>query len=123
MATMLHDRFEAWVRERSRGCLAPSEIDQLCEGDLDIDSGEYTFTDQTVQSQWEAWQEATRPVHDVTLCHLPYQESPFVHGWIDGVDGPKDVWLRNDGQWTTEEGDSRNSLVLSEGWNPPEKVR
>ena len=58
-------------------------------------------------------------VRDITVCHLPYQPAPFVHGWIQTLDGPRDVWLRNDGLWTTEEGDERNSLLLSEGWNPP----
>jgi hypothetical protein len=56
MAKMLHDDFEAWLRERSSGCMEQSEIDGICEGDLDFDSGEYTFRDQSVQAQWEAWQ-------------------------------------------------------------------
>ena len=58
-------------------------------------------------------------VHDVTVCHLPYQVSPFVHGWIETSNGARDVWLRNDGLWTTEEGDERNSLILSDGWDAP----
>ena len=57
-------------------------------------------------------------VRDIAVCHLPYQDAPFVHGWIDTADGPRDVWLRSDGVWTSEEGDERNSLSLSDGWNP-----
>ena len=50
-------------------------------------------------------------VRDITVCHLPYQGAPFVHGWVQTQDGPRDVWLRNDGLWTTNEGDERNSLL------------
>ena len=62
-------------------------------------------------------------VRDITLCHLPYQDAPFVHGWIDTADGPRDVWLRNDGVWTSDEGDERNSLILNDGWNPPKETK
>lgn len=55
---MQHDDFELWIRERSSGCMEPSEIDELCIGDLDFASGEYTFLDISVQAQWEAWQAA-----------------------------------------------------------------
>lgn len=55
---MLHDGFEAWVRDCSRGCLEPSEIDELCMGEFDFDGETYHFTDPTVQAQWEAWQAA-----------------------------------------------------------------
>ena len=55
---MSHDDFENWIRERSSGCMEPSDIGELCKGDLDFDSGEYTFQNQSVQSQWEAWQAA-----------------------------------------------------------------
>jgi hypothetical protein len=54
-------------------------------------------------------------VRDVKICNLPYQPEPFVHGWISTAEGPKDVWLRNDGKWTTEEGDVRNSLMSVPG--------
>lgn len=58
-------------------------------------------------------------VHDIKVCHLPHQDGPFVHGWIETADGPRDVWLRCDGKWTSEEEDDRNLLILSRGWNPP----
>jgi len=58
MAKMIHDDFEAWIRDRSRGCMEPCEIDELCKGDLDFESGDYTFRDLAVQGQWEAWQAA-----------------------------------------------------------------
>lgn len=58
-------------------------------------------------------------VRDITVCHLPHHDAPFVHGWIATANGPRDVWLRSDGLWTSEEGDERNSLLLSDGWNPP----
>jgi len=58
MAKMMHDDFEAWIRDRCRACIEESEIDELCKGDLDFDSGDYTFRDPTVQGQWEAWQAA-----------------------------------------------------------------
>jgi hypothetical protein len=56
-------------------------------------------------------------IRDITVCHLPYQSAPFVHGWIQTPDGQRDVWLRSDGLWTTEEGDARNALLLSAGWS------
>ena len=56
MAKMMHDDFESWIRERSRGCMEQDEIDDLCKGDMDFDSGEYTFRNLSVQGQWEAWQ-------------------------------------------------------------------
>jgi len=58
MAKMMHDDFEVWIRNDCRGCLEQCEIDALCEGDMDFDTGEYTFRDVTVQGQWEAWQAA-----------------------------------------------------------------
>jgi len=58
-------------------------------------------------------------IHDITVCHLPYRDAPFVHGWMSTADGPRDVWLRNDGLWTTVEGDEHNSLMLSSGWTLP----
>lgn len=59
-------------------------------------------------------------VQDITVCHLPYQKAPFVHGWIYTCDGRRDVWLRNDGLWTTAEGDDRNWLLLSDGFQLPQ---
>lgn len=56
-------------------------------------------------------------VNDITVCYLPYQKYPFVHGWINTTDGPRDVWLRNDGLWTSNEDDKRNSLILSDNFN------
>jgi len=55
---MIHDDFEAWIRNRASGCMEPEEIDALCKGELDFESGEYTFRDASVQGQWEAWQAA-----------------------------------------------------------------
>ena len=60
-------------------------------------------------------------VHDITVCHLPYQNAPFVHGWIETAEGPQDVWLRNDGIWTSDETDERNSLILSSAWSTPKE--
>jgi len=58
VAKMMHDDFEAWIRYRCRACIEESEIDDICKGDMDVDTGEYTFRDVTVQGQWEAWQAA-----------------------------------------------------------------
>ena len=49
-------------------------------------------------------------VQDITVCWLPYQPRPFVHGWVLALGGDRDVWLRSDGMWTTEETDERVSL-------------
>lgn len=57
---MLHDDFEAWIRARAIGCMEQDEIDELCKADLDLASHEYTFRDDSVQAQWEAWQAALR---------------------------------------------------------------
>jgi hypothetical protein len=56
---MMHDDFEAWIRDTARGCMEEKEIDTFCHGELD-QSGEYTFSDQHVQAQWMAWQAACR---------------------------------------------------------------
>lgn len=61
-------------------------------------------------------------IRDITVCHLPYGDAPFVHGWIATAEGPRDVWLRNDGLWTTEESDERNSLILCDGFKRAERV-
>ncbi len=119
---MIFDEFEAWIRDRSRGCMEQHEIDAICAGDMDFETGEYTFLDPVTQGQWEAWQASANIVENVsriTVCHLPYQPAPFVHGCLQTPDGPRDVWLRNDGLWTTCESDARNALLLSDGWNPP----
>jgi hypothetical protein len=44
-------------------------------------------------------------VRNILVCWLPNQPRPFVHGWILAPDGARDVWLRTDGLWTTDEGD------------------
>lgn len=59
---LVFDAFERWVRERSSGCMEPSELDELCKGDMDIESGEYVFRNPGVQGQWEAWQASTAEV-------------------------------------------------------------
>ena len=56
MAKMMHDDFETWLRDRCRGCMEQDEIDEICLGDADFDTGEYTFSTPSVQGQWEAWQ-------------------------------------------------------------------
>lgn len=58
-------------------------------------------------------------VQDIVICCLPYKKHPFVHGWIMTDDGPYDLWLRNDGLWTTDEENERNNLMLSEGFKLP----
>jgi hypothetical protein len=58
VAKMLHDDFEAWIRDRARGCEVPGIVDELCKGEMDFDSGEYTFENPGVQAQWKAWQAA-----------------------------------------------------------------
>lgn len=65
---MKHDAFEAWIRDRCRGCIEQDDIDQLCIGELDFDSGEYTFLSTEVQGQWEAWQAATEHAKK-TMCN------------------------------------------------------
>lgn len=60
MAQLEFDTFELWIRDRSRGCLDELEIEDLCRGEMDFETGEYTFLNQSVQSQWEAWQESAR---------------------------------------------------------------
>lgn len=55
---MMHDDFEAWVRDRCRGCMEQNEIDDICQGGLDFETGEYTFLDSVTQAQWEAWKAA-----------------------------------------------------------------
>ena len=45
---MQHDDFEQWVRNRSRSCMESAEIDEICKGHLDFDSGEYWFFDNAV---------------------------------------------------------------------------
>lgn len=44
-------------------------------------------------------QAAEDKVSKITICKLPYQDLPFVHGVRNG----RDVWLRNDGVWTEVE--------------------
>lgn len=59
MAQLEMDRFEAWIRDRSRACMMDYEIDDLMSGSFDIDgSGGFIFEDSAVQAQWEAWQAA-----------------------------------------------------------------
>lgn len=57
MAYLEQDKFESWIRERSRGCMTEDEIECLVQGEFDIEGGgPYVFHDQGVQAQWEAWQ-------------------------------------------------------------------
>lgn len=50
-------------------------------------------------------------VSDIKICKLPYQYDAFVHGCRRG----RDVWLRNDGQWTEEETDERCAIPTTDG--------
>lgn len=53
---MVHDEFEAWIRQRKVESTNKAEVDELCKGELDLNSGEYVFANEYVQAQWEAWQ-------------------------------------------------------------------
>lgn len=57
---MMHDDFENWIIEQSRGCLSDEERSELFKAELDFDSGEYIYENQSVQGQWEAWQAALK---------------------------------------------------------------
>lgn len=59
-------------------------------------------------------------IKEITICHLPYQDRPFVHGHIELPDGSKkDVWLKSDGSWTTEDGHPDCGITLG-SWNRPQ---
>ncbi len=45
-------------------------------------------------------------ITNITICKLPYQKHPFVHGERDG----KDVWLTQSGEWTEIEGDPSTAI-------------
>ena len=49
------ERFNAWVRGRSQGCMSDDEISGILATDCE-DPSEYV--DQSVQAQWEAWKAA-----------------------------------------------------------------
>lgn len=54
-------------------------------------------------------------VSKITLCYqFGYHEKPF----IDGVRDGKDVWLRDDGQWTEQEDDPRIGLAVNLSFFP-----
>jgi hypothetical protein len=75
---MQHDDFENWIRERAGACVEPEVIDELCKGDLDFDSGEYTFRNAGVQAQWAAWQAAlltVKPPYGVPNIHDSIRQS------------------------------------------------
>lgn len=60
-------------------------------------------------------------VRGITVCHLPYQKRPFVHGWIydrESPTGKADVWLMRNGAWTRKDGHPHASLALGH-WKPP----
>lgn len=55
------------------------------------------------------------PVTKITFCYqFGYHDKPFIHGVRDG----KDVWLRDDGVWTEEEGDPRIGLAVKISFYP-----
>jgi len=58
VASLAFDAFEAWIRDRSRGCMEQDEIDEICKGSFDLDGEWYGFECPAVQAQWEAWQAA-----------------------------------------------------------------
>lgn len=49
-------------------------------------------------------------VSNITVCWLPYQPHPFVHGARNG----KDVWLTRDGSWTEDEGSELCNLQATQ---------
>ena len=57
---MAFDDFEKWIRERCQGCMEQGEVENLLKGNLDFTSGDYTYFDQGIQAQWEAWQASTK---------------------------------------------------------------
>lgn len=48
-------------------------------------------------------------IKNVTICKLPYQDHPFVHGSLDG----RDVWLTRDGNWTEDETSPAANIPMS----------
>lgn len=60
-------------------------------------------------------------VNDIKVWHLKCENSPFVHGWVQdekSETGQTDVWLRNDGAWTTKAGGRETQLAIGT-WNLP----
>ncbi len=55
------------------------------------------------------------PVLKITFCYqFGYHKKPFVHGVQDG----KEVWLRDDGQWTEDESDERIGVAVNISFYP-----
>jgi hypothetical protein len=83
------DDFESWIRDRSLGCMDADEIERLCRGGYDIEAeGPYTFEDQSVQAQWEAWQEAKKGTTALieaakALKSARGMVTPITMGWIN----------------------------------------
>lgn len=48
-------------------------------------------------------------VQKLTICKLPYQDHPFVHGVRDGMD----VWLMTNGEWTETDGHPNSSIPFA----------
>jgi len=70
---MMHGDFEDWFRNNYSCCYEQYEINELCRGDSE--SGNYTFYDDGVQKQWEAWQACEENYHRklkelITCQHL-----------------------------------------------------
>ena len=51
-------RFHAWVKHRASGCMDDKEVANLLIGGLDNCVGGFSFQDDGVQAQWDAWQAA-----------------------------------------------------------------
>jgi len=91
------DGFESWIRNRASGCMEQHEIDLMCEGDMDSDSGEYTFRDTGVQGQWEAWQglcesRSRSIVHDESSNLTEHDWSQIEMAARGCVSGTSDEW-------------------------------
>ena len=50
-------------------------------------------------------------ITEITICKLPYQKHPFIHGVRDG----KDVWLESNGKWSEEEDSEIAEIPLRKG--------
>lgn len=80
-----------------------------------------SLTADTEQEAAEKWNRRTTPpdatehaVSNIQVCHLPYQDAPFVFGHRGG----KSVWLKRDGSWSEMDGDPECSLTIGQ-WEPP----
>ena len=61
MSTPEYYEFEQWVRKGVQH-LEPREIDAICELYQNEETGKFTFCEECVQEQWEAWQAAIESI-------------------------------------------------------------